>query len=256
MSNKPHQAVVGEQFGNRASAYLTSATHAHGADLQTLAALVQGHPDARALDLGCGARHASYAIAPHVASVVAYDLSPEMLAVVAQAATDRGLRNIVTRQGVAERLPFADGEFDLVVSRFSAHHWSDFDAGLREARRVLKPGGRAVLVDTVSPGPALLDTHLQAIELLRDASHVRSRSRAEWEFALASTGFVPGTVRPFRVTIQFSSWIQRMNTPVLRADAIRAVQAAMPESVARHIALEPDGSFQLDAALFEAAAPA
>jgi len=51
---------------------------------------------------------------------------------------------------------------------------------LREARRVLKPGGRAVFMDAISPGPALLDTYLQAVELLRDPSHLRDYSLAEW----------------------------------------------------------------------------
>ena len=63
----------------------------------------------------------------------------EMLEVVAQSASERGLRNIKTQQGVAESLPFADGSFDYIFSRYSAHHWHDLDAGLREVTRVLKP---------------------------------------------------------------------------------------------------------------------
>ena len=106
-ATKTQEALVGGQFGARAAAYLGSAVHAQGADLQALAALVQGRREARVLDLGCGGGHVSYHVAPHVREVVAYDLSPEMLEVVARAAAQRGLGNIVTRQGVAEhcRLP-------------------------------------------------------------------------------------------------------------------------------------------------------
>jgi SAM-dependent methyltransferase len=208
------------------------------------------------LDLGCGAGHVSFAVAPHVRSVVAYDLSPEMLTVVAQAATARGFDNLTTKQGVAERLPFADGEFDCVLSRYSAHHWRDFDAGLREAARALKPGGIAGVVDSVSVGSALLDTYLQAVELLRDPSHVRSRSRSEWDDAINRAGLVPGVVRPFRVRLEFAVWIERMRAPPVRADAIRALQALMSDSVTRHFAVEADGSFCIDVALFEAAKPA
>src|SRR5579859_6577960 len=118
-----HEAVVNAQFGARAGAYLTSAVHAKGADLDALAALARQHPEAAALDLGCGGGHATFAVAPHVRSVVAYDLAPEMLAVVANAAATRGLGNVATQQGVVERLPFADASFDLVMSRYSAHHW-------------------------------------------------------------------------------------------------------------------------------------
>jgi len=256
MSNRPQQSLVGDQFGSRAGAYLTSAPHAQGPDLEELAGLARNRPQASVLDLGCGAGHVSFAVAPHVRSVVAYDLSPEMLDVVTRAATERGLHNIATRQGAAERLPFADGAFDGVFSRYSAHHWDDFDAGLREAVRVLEPGGFAAFVDTVSPGSALLDTHLQAIEVLRDPSHVRSRSRAEWEQALVHAGLVPGATRPYRLRLDFASWIERMRTPELQRDAIRALQSAMSDRVARYFAIEPDGSFTIDVALFVAAKPA
>ncbi|HEX4171320.1 MAG TPA: class I SAM-dependent methyltransferase [Acetobacteraceae bacterium] len=256
MPHNPHETLVDAQFGSRASVYLTSAVHAQGADLEALAALVHGQPDARVLDLGCGAGHVSFAVSPHVRSVVACDLAPEMLTVVAQAASARGCDNLTTKQGVAEHLPFADGEFDCVLSRYSAHHWRDLEAGLREAGRVLKPGGIAGIVDSVSVGPALLDTYLQAVELLRDPSHVRSRTRAEWDDAIVRAGLVPGVVRPFRVRLEFAVWIERMRTPPVRAEAIRALQTLMSDSVMRHFAIEADGSFCIDVALFEAMKPA
>jgi ubiquinone/menaquinone biosynthesis C-methylase UbiE len=111
-SNKTQEALVSGQFGARAAAYLSSAVHAQGQDLESLADLVRGRQQARVLDLGCGAGHVSFHVAPHVREVVAYDLSPEMLDVVARAATQRGLTNIVTQAGAAERLPFADASFD------------------------------------------------------------------------------------------------------------------------------------------------
>jgi SAM-dependent methyltransferase len=256
MQRKPHEALVDAQFGARAAAYLSSAVHAQGADLEMLTALAHGRPDAHVLDLGCGAGHVSFAVSPHVRSVVACDLSAEMLDVVARAAASRGLGNLLTKQAVAEHLPFTDGQFDCVLSRYSAHHWRDFDAGLREAARVLKPGGIVGIVDSVSVGPALLDTWLQAIELLRDPSHVRSRSRSEWEAAIDRAGLLPGTVRPFRVRLDFAVWIERMRTPPVRTDAIRALQALMADSVMRHFEIARDGSFSIDVALFEAAKPA
>ncbi len=255
MTARTQEELAEAQFGARAGAYLSSAVHAKGADLAALAALAEGARGARVLDLGCGGGHVAYAVAPHVAEVVAYDLSAEMLLVVAGAARERGLANLRTAQGPAERLPFEDARFDLVLSRFSAHHWRDFEAGLREAARVLKPGGQAGFVDTVSPGPAALDTFLQSIELLRDTSHVRNRSRAEWEAALARAGFLTGAVHAFRLPLDFADWIARMRTPPELAAAIRAVQAAVAEPVRRHFAVTPDGGFTLDVALFVASRP-
>ena len=249
---RTHEALVEGQFGSRASAYLTSAVHAQGADLDALASLVQGRSQARVLDLGCGGGHVSFKVAPQVREVVAYDLSQDMLSVVARAARERGLGNVVTTQGVAEKLPFDDDSFDAVLSRYSAHHWRDVEGGLREAARVLKPGGTVGVVDAVSPGPPLLDTYFQAIEVLRDPSHVRDYTRAEWERALAGAGLVVDTTRAYRVRLDFAVWVERMRTPQIQIDAIRALQRAASDSVTRHFAIEADGSFTIDTALFAA----
>src|ERR1700761_3306987 len=118
MNAQNHRAQVTEQFGPRAAAYVASAVHAHGADLVQLAELAEGLPaTAKALDLGCGGGHAAFYIAPHIGQVVAYDMSVEMLNAVARAAADKGIVNIVTRQGVAERLPYPDASFDPGGSR-------------------------------------------------------------------------------------------------------------------------------------------
>jgi len=253
MTAKTHESVVTGQFGPRASAYVTSAVHAQGEDLQALAEIVRGQGAARALDLGCGGGHVSFHVAPHVQEVVAYDLSEEMLAAVRQAAKDRGLSNIMTRQGAVERLPFEDASFDFVLSRFSAHHWRDFAAGLREARRVLKTGGTAVFMDAVSPGQGLLDTYLQALELLRDPSHFRNYTRAEWRQALTEAGFRPDAGTGRKVPLEFSSWVARINTPGLHVQAIRSLQGRVSKDVLDYFQTQPDGSFVLDCMTFVAA---
>jgi len=249
-SGVAQQEAVARQFGSRAASYLSSDAHARGDDLAQLAALARARPSARALDLGCGAGHASFALAPGVRDVVAFDLSDDMLHLVASEATRRGLGNLATRQGAVERLPFDDRDFDILVSRFSGHHWRDLQAGLAEARRVLQPHGTAVFIDVVAPPDPLLDSHLQAIELLRDPTHVRDYTEAEWRSSLARHGMPVAAHRGWRLRMHFDAWVSRSATPVHRREAVRALIAESPAEVARHFAIGEDQSFDIDVAMF------
>lgn len=247
-----HESVVGGQFGSQADAYLKSAVHAAGDDLQALIAVVAEHSGGRVLDLGCGGGHVTFNAAPYAEEVTAYDLSQEMLDVVVGEAQRRGLANVRTRRGVAEQLPFDDAAFDMVLSRFSAHHWQDLEMALREAARVLKPGGLAVFVDSVSPGRPLLDTYYQTIEMLRDCSHVRNYTRAEWEAAVARAGLASLQQKRFRLRLEFSSWVERMRTPRVQVEAIRALQRSVSRTASDYFETEPDGSFTFDIGFFQA----
>jgi ubiquinone/menaquinone biosynthesis C-methylase UbiE len=247
-----HEKVVEAQFGPRAKAYVESAVHASGADLDAVEALVRELRPEVALDLGAGGGHVSYVMARHARRVIAADLSREMLAAVAATARSKGLSNIETVETPAESLPFEDATFDFVASRFSTHHWRDFEAGLRQARRTLKRGGKAVFIDAYAPEAALLDTHLQAVELLRDHSHVRDYTSAQWFAALARTGFALEACRTWKLRMDFPVWIARMRTPEEKVRAIRALQIATSAETKAHFAIEPDGSFLLDVLLIEA----
>ena len=247
-----HHELVAGAFGAQAAAYLTSAAHAAGADLQALADAFSGAPGARVLDLGCGAGHASYAVAPAVREVVAYDIAQPMLDTVAATAAARGLTNVRVAQGPAERLPFDDASFDAAISRFSAHHWRDVPAALAELRRVVKPGGRVLFVDVAGVDDPLYDTHIQAIELLRDASHVRDYRADEWLALFRNAGFDATVGARWRVPIEFASWVARMNTPAPRVAAIRSMWDAAPDEARRYFGVQADYSFELDGLLIDA----
>ena len=248
-----HDTLVVEQFGPRAAAYVTSADHARGADLDRLSSLASSRRGGRVLDLGCGGGHVSFAVAAFAAEVVAYDLSSEMLAAVSAEAARRGLGAITTRQGSAERLPFPDAHFDLVLTRFSAHHWRDLGAALAEMHRVVAADGLAVVMDTISPDAPEADAFLDAVERLRDPSHVRDYSISEWRDALVGAGFRPATPSLGRLRLDFAPWIARMATPPASVAAIRALMDATPPEVAMHFALEADHSFTIETMMLEAA---
>ncbi len=252
MNSQHHNDIVTSQFDPQAQAYLNSAVHASGEDLDLMARLVGARPNAMALDMGCGGGHAAYLLAPLVKQVVAIDLSETMLAVVRNEAQRRGIANIVAEQGAAEALAWRAESFDVVVSRFSAHHWHDMAAGLGHMRRVLKPGGIAIFMDVVAPRKTLLDTWLQSVELLRDPSHVRDASMAEWHEDLTSAGFKVADATTFRLRLDFPTWIERMKTPASHVAAIRSLQQQAGAEVSNYFEIEEDGSFTIDTMLMAA----
>lgn len=241
------------QFGDNAQNYLNSPVHALGADLDRLQALAQRLGPQCALDLGCGAGHAAFALARGGAlSVTAYDPSGPMLAAVVREAAARGHAQIVTRQGAADQLPFEDASIDLVVTRYSAHHWPAVPAAVNEIARVLRHGGTLVVIDVVAPEPALLDTTLQTLELLRDSSHVRDYRASEWRSMLSASGLACAASAQWKLPLEFDSWVKRIATPARRVDALRAVMQDLPAEAREYFGVAADGSFSSDVLWIEA----
>lgn len=244
--------LAAHQFGTAASAYLSSDVHAAGADLDRLTALAASHPQFATLDLGCGAGHASFALARGgAAHVVAYDLATPMLDVVTVEARRRGHVQIETCRGPAEALPFADASFGRVVSRFSAHHWLNVGRAVQEMARVLVPGGHLIIIDVIAPENPLFDTVLQTVELLRDASHVRDYRESEWRDLLQRVGFELGNVNRWRLPMEFTSWTARIRTPPARVAALQATFDDLPGEARTYFEVTPTHSFVIDAGWME-----
>lgn len=242
---------VQAQFGQTAENYRHSVVHAQGHELQWLADQLRALPDAVVLDVGCGAGHTSAAVAVAVREVVALDLTAAMLDQVQILASERGLTNIRTQQGDVEDIPFADGMFDVVVTRYSAHHWPNPAKALAEIARVLKPGGRFVLIDIVSYDSPADDTFLQAIELLRDLSHVRDHKVTEWLDLLARAGFRAQVQSQWPLPLDFDAWVKRMAVPANRVTMIRHLFDEAAEST-RALLNYTGTAFDLQTALFDA----
>jgi SAM-dependent methyltransferase len=180
------------------------------------------------LDIATGAGHTALAFAPHVRRVVAYDLTDAMLAETTKNAADRGLTDVVTQQGPAERLPFLDGEFDIATVRLASHHFADNATAVREMARVVRPGGRVVVVDNYGPEDEALDALYQHIEKTRDASHVRSYRLSLWRKFLADAGLtieheVTDHYSESPRGMDFDDWVRRAKTPPDRVAELRSL---------------------------------
>jgi ubiquinone/menaquinone biosynthesis C-methylase UbiE len=110
-------------------------------------------------DIGCGPGTAARHAAGLGASVVGVDPAPVMLRL-ARFLTWRSSHAVRYTEGSAEALPLPDSSVSVAWSIASVHHWADLDAGLHEARRVLKPGGRLVAIERLTrPGATGLASH-------------------------------------------------------------------------------------------------
>src|SRR4030095_11811820 len=117
---------------------------------QVLARVVEvahPQPDWAVLDIATGSGHTAFALSPHVKSVVGIDITAEMLHEAEKLKSERAVSNVTFRPGDVHALPFANGTFQLVTCRRSAHHFSNIHRALGEIRRVLAPGGRVVIDD-------------------------------------------------------------------------------------------------------------
>lgn len=216
--------LVQQQFGANAANYLTSTVHAKGASLARLVELVKPQKSWVALDVATGAGHTAAQFAPHVARVVASDLTPEMLEQTRKLAAEKGLANMETALADAEAMPFPSGSFDLVMCRIAPHHFPSIQRFLAETARVLKAGGTFALVDNVSPDlettPGFTPGELakaadgyNAFEKLRDPSHGRALPTAEWLALIRAAGMTLVLHEHAPKAMDFGSWVKTMNVP-------------------------------------------
>ena len=214
---------VRRRFGDVAANYRSSKVHASGPDLDRMIDASRLSRETRALDAGCGAGHAALAFAKTAGQVFACDFTPAMLAQARSLARDRGLANLRAQLADVEQLPYASDSFDLIATRYSAHHWPRPERALAEFRRLLKTDGIVLVSDIMAREDYAQDTFLQTIELLRDPSHARDYRISEWQAMLTRAGFGSEILMQFDLTLHFETWTRRMNTPKQNADMIKSL---------------------------------
>jgi len=188
MTDAAHQSLIRDQFTRQATPFSIAAPIANEAALQMIVDAGRPGPDDRVLDVACGGGIVVCAFAQYVRHATGIDVTPAMLQRARALAAEKHLANITWQEGEVERLPYPDGAFTIVVTRFAMHHFLDPSAVFREMVRVCVPGGRIVVVDTyVSPDPAKAAA-FNRLEKLRDPSHARSLALAELQGLFRAAG--------------------------------------------------------------------
>jgi ubiquinone/menaquinone biosynthesis C-methylase UbiE len=220
-----------DRFSRFAQRYVRSTAHAQGTDLERLVAIADPQPVWTVLDVASGGGHTALAFAPRVARVIVTDLVPGML----RAA--RGFLSAGTAAqycfGVAdaESLPFATGTFDLVTCRIAPHHFQDAARFVHEAARVLRTAGALLVQDHVLPEDPVAADYIDAWERLRDPSHHRAFTEAEWEAMFQRAGLAVYHIEQVAKQHAFLDWTQRQDcVPEIVGQLIELMDAA-PEAV-------------------------
>lgn len=245
------------QFGRNAANYATSTVHAKGASLGRIVEMIEPQAQWHALDIATAAGHTAFAVAEHVSSVVATDVTPEMLVVAEQMAAEKGIQNITFAPADAHALDFSNASFDLVTCRIAPHHFADPAQFVQEAARVLRPGGVFGLVDNLAPEDPESAVWCDDFERRRDLSHLRCLPATEWITLLEQAGLTLTKFETMGKTMIFEPWADNMSVPTdvrvqLLAD-LAGADAAVTEWLRPDLGDEP--SFVLTEGLFVASKP-
>ena len=206
-----NEKLVKKQFGSNAEKYVKSQIHAKGNDLQLLVQQVQNNKNARLLDIATGGGHVANTLAPFFNSVVALDLTEEMLGKAKEFIVANGHDNVSFAIGNAEHLPFSNESFDTIVCRIAAHHFSNVNQFILEVHRTLEEKGLFILIDNVAPEHTEYDTFYNFVEKKRDPSHNRALKKSEWISLFEKSGLQLQSCHTFEKQFDFTWWCDMMD---------------------------------------------
>lgn len=225
--SEEQKAQVRAQFGPSAAAYVTSAGHAAGPDLEQLIAWGRKRGAARVLDIATGGGHTALAFSRFTRSVFAVDLTLPMLRSAREFTAAQAAHAIRFLAADVEALPFRSGAFGTVTCRIAAHHFPALLPALREVARVLRAGGSFLVQDILGHDDEEAAAFITEVERRRDPSHVRAFRQLEWTAFLRAAGLTVMDEAVMSRRRSWDDWTGRMRmTAEARADLERFVLAA------------------------------
>jgi ubiquinone/menaquinone biosynthesis C-methylase UbiE len=233
-----------EQFGRLAVNYTNSTTHTTRNALVDLREFVEGRHYKVGVDIGAGPGFTAFTVAPFCDTVIATDVTPQMLEEVRRLRSERGAPETQMALVAAEALPFKNSSIDLIVSRTASHHFVDLPGWLREVERVLAPGGLLVNGDTCAPEDPAAAAWMHGIELRRDSSHGRNLAPSQWRSAVEAVGLKVTDISMSYVLLQYPDWTERAGVDANESERLRVDMLNAPDEAqtAFDFQQNPDGT--------------
>ncbi len=219
-----HRVEILDQFTRQAVPFSARPEHSDAAIFERLRAFSGVGGDDTVLDVACGPGLVSCAFAEAAARVTGIDLTPAMIDLARERQWQSGAKNLEWRVGDATALPFPDGAFSLVVTRYSFHHLLDPLAAMREMARVCRPGGTVLAVDVALP-PAQ-EAAYNRFERLRDPSHARALTEEEFIGLAAAVGLREVRTGFYRLETELDGLLSSSFPPPGNAEKLKAILAA------------------------------
>jgi SAM-dependent methyltransferase len=218
-----HAGRILDQFTRQAAPFAAAAAIRNEEALQRIVRMAGAGPEDTVLDVACGPGLLACAFAPAVRHVTGIDVTPAMIEQARQLAVAKRVRNVTWDIAEVPPLPYGDGRFTVVTSRFAFHHILDPLAVLREMRRVCARGGRVVVADS-SPLAAKADA-FNAAEKLRDPSHVRAMPVEELLALFDRAGLREGRLEAYPLESELEDVLSRSFPEPGDADRVRRIYA-------------------------------
>lgn len=207
MQHIDHLHRTKQEFARQAESFAASPATTDRQQARRLVDAIGVDAKGLVLDVACGPGIVTVELAASARSVVALDLTPQMLAKARERCERADRRNVTFKQGSATELPFPDNSFDAVVTRLSFHHIEDPRKVLGEMARVVRVGGTVVVADVTSSQDAEKSALQNAIERLRDPSHVRMLPASELEALLGTPPLRIEKVETWDKAREFGEWM-------------------------------------------------
>ena len=223
MPDSQHKAVVQESFTRQAPVYAVTPTVADPSRITRFIEAIDPAAPARVLDVACGPGFLALALAARCREVVGVDLTDAPLAIAERNGRERGLVSVRFQRGDAERLPFAEEEFDVVVCRFAFHHFEEPGRVLREMARVCRSQGKVAVEDMVSSEHHARGDYHNRFERLRDPSHTRALAPTELLALFAAAGLELERLYSGELMQNLERWLANSQTPPENAAEVRAM---------------------------------